>query len=84
MQQTLPGLLRKSLNQPPQKVKIKCPNECLSIARLARLCLMNLRSSEFVQQVDEIYITNNLKSILFYTIKFTQILLEKGSIVKVL
>lgn len=45
---------------------------------------MNLLSSEFVQQVDEIYITNNLKSILFYTIKFTQILLEKGSIVKVL
>lgn len=45
---------------------------------------MNLRSSEFVQQVDEIYITNNLKSILFYTIKFTRILKEKGSIVKVL
>lgn len=45
---------------------------------------MNLRSSEFVQQVDEIYITNNLKSILFYTITFTRILQEKSSIVKVL
>lgn len=45
---------------------------------------MNLRSSEFVQQVDEIYITNNLKSILFYTIKFTRIMQEKSSIVKVL
>lgn len=45
---------------------------------------MNLRSSEFVQQADEIYITNNLKSILFYTIKFTRIMQEKGSIVKVL
>lgn len=45
---------------------------------------MNLLSSEFVQQVDEIYITNNLKSILFYTIKVIQILQETSSIVKVL